>query len=219
MNNFTNERKREFMLVKDILSNVDRSEKNIAPISSVVLCESVGIRRGLTYNWKDQTKIKAYWLGKLKDAGGRMRGLKVLYLDDRPVGLSDQSGPNIYKEKIYWVDSYAYDAVYNYLSNIILEDKNFSIPVTKIEMNDDIEPVYRVSLISEVTDWNHMIYNGKPCKLAYNPSKTKKISNKVEDQYVKIDVDGEEFYVHISELEFLFHLKSSDINGGNIDGI
>lgn len=199
------------MLLIDILSNVDRSDENVAPISPVVLCRAAGIRSDIQYDWRKQTSIKAYWLAKLRESSGRYYGQKAIYLSDNPVGLSGTNA--IHKEAITWLDKDAYNKVYTYISDIILRDESLHIhafPKFGSGMEKDIIPTYSVYNLNELVDWGHAMYHGEPCEIERDSNRKHWPDEDLNDQYVTIWINKTTLRVHISELEFCYHLKSSN---------
>jgi len=117
------------MKLKDIILNLDKSEKNSDFVDIEQIAAEFGIHQFLQY--QDSYRIKAYhflkWYCTDSYVGGR-----VYFLDDKPVAISWQSGRKA-SEEFGWISQELYEETHKYILTLVEEENAKTIDPIDLE--------------------------------------------------------------------------------------
>lgn len=139
------------MLLKDIISNLDKSEQN-EDKSVVWELEDLGSEVGVQLQWgthqdKDDYKLKCYWVANHYCTDTYV-GYRAYFLEDEFVALSYQ--PARKSDEAYeWVSKEAFIKVRNYILSLQVEE-SVDFPEEFLDMEEDFGKGYPVQYTGQL---------------------------------------------------------------------
>ncbi len=117
------------MKLKDIIANVDKSEKNSDYVNLEELANEVGINQWLST--PDDCRIKSYFFFKWYCTDTYVGG-RVYFLDEKPVAVSWQSGRKC-SEVFEWISQELFNEVHKYIVSLMEPAKPEIISLADLE--------------------------------------------------------------------------------------
>lgn len=139
------------MLLKDIISNLDKSEQN-EDRSIVWDLEDMGVEVGLqlecgTHQNMNDYKLKCYWIAN-HYCTDTFVGYRAYFLEDKFVALSYQ--PARKSDEVYeWVSKEAFIKVRNYILSLQVEE-SVDFPEKFLDMEEDFGKGYPVQYTGQL---------------------------------------------------------------------
>lgn len=184
------------MKLIDIAKRIDKSDKN----QSWVDTQELGEELGIDVPWKEQNRIKSYWIGNWYCTDTYV-GWEMYFFDDKPVAVSSQSGRKSNKE-FEWFNLELAREVKEYLLTLLVNEEE-SLNLSVCDINDEIGDSFKISFNGQILNEDKATLNGEKVEIL------ERIKNKpygIDDELKIKLLNGEERVVNIKDLDFSFHV-------------
>lgn len=191
------------MKLRELIANVDRSEKNEDDADIDAFCQALDINEWLGWDKRFDERVKGYALTQWLCTDTHV-GMNVYFMDDEPAAVSTQSAR---KSDVYirFVSEEAALKVRDFILSLAKEDEKFYPTIAALD--DEYGESYTVRYHSELlTDIG--LYGGAPVKV----QRRRMDYNEPCDEWYKVDVmfeDGAIERIHLSDFKIPYHLDNN----------
>lgn len=184
------------MKLIDVVKRIDKFDRN----QDWVDTQELGEELGLDVPWKEQDRVKSYWIGNWYCTDSYV-GWKMYFFDDKPVAVSSQLGRKS-NEEFEWFDLQIAKEVKEYLLTLLVkEDENLKVSVCDI--NEEMGDSFKISFNSQILNKDRAMLNGEKVEIVET------IKNKpygIDDELKVRLPNGDVEHVNVNDLDFSFHL-------------
>nr|WP_145401512.1 hypothetical protein [Paenibacillus xylanexedens] len=184
------------MKLIEIAQRIDKAENN----QDWVDTQELGKELGLDVPWKEQDRIKSYWIGNWYCTDTYV-GWKMYFFDDKPVAVSSQLGRKS-NEEYEWFNLQLAKEVKEYLLTLILDEEE-SLNVSICDINEEIGNSFKISFNGQILNKDRAVLNGEKVEIL------EEIRNKpygIDDELKIKLLNGDVRHVNVNDLDFSFHL-------------
>lgn len=181
------------MKIAEAIERIDKSPRNEYYVCYDTLADSMGIYDFISI--PEEPRLSGYWLAKQID-GDSLVGLRVYFLDDVFVCMSEQTGRKS-DELFSWLSASAYKEVKDYLLSLTDEEDE----LTYVNLDDEISSGTTLQFASQLCG-STVIYNGETRSV----DRTWKEPDDKFRITRRIKLDGDDTPIDISECLIPYHV-------------
>jgi hypothetical protein len=182
----------------EIAKRIDKSDGN----QSWVDTQELGEELGLDVPWKEQDRIKSYWIGNWYCTDTYV-GWRMYFFDDNPVAVSSQLGRKS-NEEFEWFSLQLAKEVKEYLLTLLVDEEE-SMNISVCDINEEMGNSFKISFNGQILNKDGAMLNGEKVEIIET------IKNKpygIDDELrIKLS-NGYVKHVNVNDLDFSFHLLS-----------
>lgn len=183
------------MKLNDIANRIDKSKQNEVWIEIMRLGEEFEV----DVSYVEQDRLKCYWVGKWRCTDSDV-GYRMYFLDDQPVGYSEQLGRKSY-EKFRWFSIDCANKVKEHL--LTLSGHKDELNINIMDINEEVGESFKIEFNEQIQSNDRITLNNEKVEIL------ERIKNEPYgiDTELKIRLStGEEKYVNIRDLDFGYHI-------------
>lgn len=185
------------MKIRDIINNVEKSNRTQAWVSVEELATELGLGYG---DYASAERLTSYYFGSWMCTDTTV-GYKVYFLDDKPIAVSYQGGRKS-DENFYWISEEIAMEVRSYIISL-LEEKEDSLNVSISNLDEDIGDGFTIDYYGQIDRFDNARLNDQPVKLVKPVPESYNLGTRT---IVELP-DGTTKEVATNELTFSYFLK------------